>query len=86
MQQEQYRVILKGYKSGKGEYYIEEDFGKLLDITQKEARSYFAETPKTLKQDLSREDAEQFKNNINDIGADCEVEDMRFDLSGLSLE
>ncbi len=86
MQQGQYRVILKGYKSGKGEYYIEEDFGKLFKITQKEARAYFAETPKMLKENIPSEEAEQFKKAISDIGAECEVEDMRFDLSGLSLE
>lgn len=86
MEQGQFRVILKGYKSGKGEYYIEEDFGNLFNITQKEARAYFAEVPKTLKENIQVEEAEQLKKAIHDIGADCEVEDMRFNLSGLSLE
>ncbi|PCJ46798.1 MAG: hypothetical protein COA74_12925 [Gammaproteobacteria bacterium] len=86
MSQEAYRIILKGYKAGKGEYYIEESFATLFKITQKEARDYFKETPKTLKENLTLEQAEQYEADIKSAGADCEVEDMRFNLSGLSLE
>ena len=38
MSEELYKVILKGYSRGKGEYYIEEDFVRLFKITNEKAK------------------------------------------------
>lgn len=86
MAEGQYRVILKGYGEGKGEYYIEEDFAKLFKISREKAKELFAQTPLTIKENLSTEQAERYESAIKNTGARCEIEDMRFDLGGLSME
>lgn len=80
-----YRVILTGYGKGKGEYYIELDFAKAFEISHADAKALFKALPATLKEDVSESEAEQFKLLIETAGAKCELEDMRFNISGLSL-
>jgi hypothetical protein len=86
MSEDQYRVILKGYSPGKGEYFIELEFAKLFKITPEKAKELFKSSPKTIKENLPREQAEKYKKAIEQIGALCELENMKFDTSGLSLE
>ncbi len=86
MKQDLYRVVLNGYKSGKGEYYIEKNFANLFKITPEKAKEFFADSPKTLKENFSLDQAEQYQKVIEKTGASCVVENMKFDLGGLSLE
>jgi hypothetical protein len=86
MAEELFRVILKGYSPGKGEYYIEQDLAKLFNITPEKAKELFSSSPTTIREKLSFEQANHFKNKLEATGASCEVESMRFDTSGLSLE
>lgn len=85
MAEEQYRVILKGYGEGKGEYYIEEDFAKLFKISREKAKELFEQAPLTIKKNLSAEQAQRYESAIKNTGAKCEIENMKFDLGGLSL-
>jgi len=86
MSQERYRVILTGYATSKGEYYVEIDFAKLFKITQEKAKEIFKASPTTIKEDLSLEEANQYKSAIEKTGATCDVENMKYDLGALSLE
>ncbi|HEY3488185.1 MAG TPA: ribosomal protein L7/L12 [Gammaproteobacteria bacterium] len=86
MSEELYRVILKGYKSGKGEHYVEQDFAKLCKLTPEKAKELLKAGPKKIKENLSKEEAEKFKAAIEKTGAACEIESMKFDFSGLSLQ
>lgn len=86
MTEEQYRVILNGYSTGKGEYYIEEDFAKIFKITHEKAKKLFNSSPTIIKENLSFEQAGRYKKSIEKTGAVCEVESMKYNLSGLSLE
>lgn len=86
MSQEQYRVILTGYATSKGEYYVEIDFAKLFKITREKAKELFKTSPTTIKEGLSLEEANQYKSAIEKTGATCDVENMKYDLGGLSLE
>ena len=81
-----YKVILKGYAAGKGEYYIEEDFAKLFKISREKAKELFAQVPVTLKQNISEAEAQRYQDALKHIGAKCEIENTRFDLGGLTLE
>jgi ribosomal protein L7/L12 len=86
MAEEQYKVILKGYGEGKGEFYIEEDFAKLFKISREKAKELLSGEPLTIKQNISEAEARRYEAAIKQIGAKCEIENMKFDLSGLSLE
>ncbi len=86
MQQDEFRILIRGYKSGKGEYYIEEGFAKLFNISQEKAKTFFVDTPTTLKENMSFEEAEKYQKALANVGVDCEVENMKFNLGGLSLE
>jgi len=86
MAEDRFRVILTGYSTGKGEYYIEADFAGRFNITAEKARMLFDAVPTILKQDLSFEQANQYKDSVEKTGGLCEVESMKFDFSGLSLE
>lgn len=86
MSEEKFRVIVKGYEGGKGEYFIEEDFAKLFKITQKQAHKVLQEAPKTIKENLTKEQAEKYVSAIENCGVKCEMENMKYNFSGLSLE
>lgn len=86
MAEELYRVILKGYGDGKGEYYIEEDFAKLFKITREKAKELLTGEPMTIKKNIPEEDAKRYEAAIKKTGALCEIENMKFNLDGLSLE
>ena len=86
MSEDLYRVIVKGYSSGKGEYFIELEFAKLFKITPEKARELLKSSPKTIKENLPQDQAAKYKLAIEKAGAVCELENMRFDTSGLSLE
>ncbi len=86
MSEELYRVVLKGYAPNKGEYYIELEFAKLFKITPQKAKELLTTSPTIIKENLSVEKANQYKSAIEKTGAVCEVESMKYDLSGLSLE
>ena len=81
-----FRVILTGYASKKGEYYIEEAFAQAFSITHAEARQIFKSLPNTLREGLSLAEAEEFKAAVVAAGASCDIENMRFNISHLSLE
>ena len=84
--EERYRVILNGYGEAKGEYYIEEDFAKLFKMTREQANALLEKSPTPIKENLSIQQANQYKEAIDNTGARCEVESMQFNTSGLSLE
>lgn len=86
MAEDTYKVILQGYGSGKGEYYVEEDFAKLFHITREKAKELFSQAPVTIKKDLSEAEANRYQEAVKNTGAKCEIENMKFDLGGLSLE
>lgn len=86
MSEAQYRVILQGYAQGKGEYYVEVEFAKLFKLTPEKAKEVFSAVPKIIKEKLPLEQAEKYKSAIEKTGALCEIENMKYDTSGLSLE
>lgn len=86
MAEELYRVILQGYGDGKGEFYIEEDFAKLFKISREKAKELLSGEPMTIKENLPEEAAKRYEAAIKNTGARCEIENMKFDLGGLSLE
>ena len=86
MSEELYRVILKGYSVGKGEYFIEVELAKLFKITPEKAKELLTSAPTTIKENLPLEKAEQYKKAIEKTDALCELESMKYDISGLSLE
>ena len=86
MAEEVYKVILKGYSADKGEHYIEEDFANLFKIDRDKARKLFSSLPNTIRENLSLDEANQYKKAIEKTGAICEVESMKYNLSGLSLK
>ncbi len=86
MSEELYRVVLKGYSAGKGEYYIEVEFAKLFKIPHEKAKELFNSSPAIIKENLPFEQANQYKNAIEKTGALCEMESMKYNISGLSLE
>lgn len=86
MSEEQYRVILKGYGEGKGQYYIEADFAKLFKITPEKAKKIFKSCPAIIKENISLEEANNYQAAIEKTGAKCEVESTKYDFGGLSLE
>jgi len=81
-----YRVILLGFNSGKGEYYIEKEFAELFKISHEKAKTLFRSVPTLIRKNISMEDAQKYEEAIKKTGADCEVENMNVDVSGLSLE
>ncbi|MCH8106669.1 MAG: ribosomal protein L7/L12 [Proteobacteria bacterium] len=86
MAEDQYRIVLTGYSTSKGEYYIEEDFAKLFKISLERAKEMFQTSPTLIKHDLSLDQANKYKNSIEKTGAICEIESMKYNFSGLSLE
>jgi ribosomal protein L7/L12 len=86
MAEELFKVILKGYKNGKGEHYVEQDFARLCKMTPEKARELLKAAPKKIKENLSRAEAEKFKETIDQTGAVCEIESMKYDFGGLSLQ
>lgn len=86
MAEAMYRVILQGYAAGKGEYYVEVEFAKLFKLTPQKAKEVLKSAPTKIKENLPLEQAEKYKSAIEKIGAICELENMKYDTSGLSLE
>ncbi|HEX5055843.1 MAG TPA: ribosomal protein L7/L12 [Gammaproteobacteria bacterium] len=86
MAEELFRVILKGYKPGKGEHYVEQDFARLCKLTPEKAKTLLQSAPKKIKENLSKKEAEKFKAAIEQTGAACEIESMKYDFDGLSLQ
>ncbi len=86
MSDEHYKVVLKGYTAGKGEHYIEEDLAKLFKISHEKAKELLCSAPKIIKENLSLDDAKKYKDAIDKTGAECDVDDMNYDFSGLSIE
>lgn len=86
MSEELYRVILNGYSAGKGEYFIEVALAKLFKITPEKAKELLGSSPVTIKENLPLEKAEQYKKAIEKTDALCDLESMKYNLSGLSLE
>ena len=86
MSEELYNIILKGYSADKGEHYIEEDFARLFNIEHEKVKKLFGVLPTAIKENLTLEQANQYKDAIDKTGAVCEVESMKYDFTGLSLE
>jgi ribosomal protein L7/L12 len=86
MAEEKYRVVLTGYSGDKGEYYIESAFATLFKLKPEQAKKVFQSRPYTLKENLSRTEAERYQEAIKKTGATCEVENMKYNLQGLSID
>ena len=86
MSNDLYKVTLKGYSTGKGEYYVEKDFAELFKMELTKAKEMFNSLPITIKESISLEEANQYKAAIDKTGAVCEVENMKYNFDGLSLE
>ena len=84
MAEELFRVIVKGYSEDKKEYFTDADFAKLFNITTEKANTLINSSPTKIKENLSLEQAEQFKSKVEETGVICEVESMKYD-GGLSL-
>ncbi len=80
-----FRVILLGFSSGKGEYYIEKEFAELFKISAEKSREMFRSVPTTIRENITLEEAQKYEKIISKTGASCEVENMKFNISGLSL-
>jgi len=81
-----YCVVLLGFSSGKGEYYIEKEFAELFKISQDKAKSMLRNAPTTIRKNISLGEAQRYEQAIKETGALCEVENMAFNTSGLSIE
>jgi len=86
MDEAKFEVVLKGYGSDKGEYYIEKDFAEMFKLPIEKVKRLFKSTPRVLKENMTEAEAEKFQKAIQATGAKCEVVDNRYDISGLSLE
>jgi hypothetical protein len=86
MTEDMYRLILTGYVDGTGEYYIEENLAKLFKITREKSRELLSGGSVTIKENLAADQAARYKAAINKAGAKCEIENMQFNIGGLSLE
>lgn len=86
MSEDLYRVIVNGCSADKGEYYAELEFAKLFKISPEKSKKILHATPKTIKENLTLEKANQYKSAIEKTGVLCELENMKFNISGLSLE
>jgi ribosomal protein L7/L12 len=80
-----FRVILLGFSSNKGEYYIEKEFAELFKISHEKSKDMFRSVPTTIRKNITLEEAQKYERAIKKTGADCEVENMKFNISGLSL-
>ena len=69
MAEDRYRVILKGYAAGKGEYYIELEFSKAFNIPREKAKELLSSSPTTLKEDIPLAEAKKYKQVIEAAGA-----------------
>jgi len=86
MPEPKYRIILTGYAGNKGEYYVEMDLSKRFKISREKARELLQGAPTTVRENLTTDQATKYKTVIDATGASCEVENMMFNISGLSLE
>jgi hypothetical protein len=80
-----FRVILLGFSSDKGEYYIEKEFAELFKISPEKSKEMFRSAPTTIRENISLEEAQKYEQAIKKTGANCEVENMKFNISGLSM-
>ena len=81
-----YHVDITGYKTKKGEYYIEKDFAEIFHITPQKARELIQNSPTEIKHNLSFEEAELYRKKIEEAGVSCEIQDMDSNPTELSLE
>lgn len=81
-----YRVVLLGFNSGKGEYYIEKEFADLFKISHDKAKAMFRAAPTVVRENISLPEAQKYEEAINRTGASCEVENMNFNISSFSME
>ena len=86
MSEELYRVVLTGYGTGKGEYYVEDNVATLFKTTQEKARKLLKDAPTTIKENLSVDQANKYKAAIEKTGATCDVENMKYNISELSIK
>lgn len=80
-----YHVDITGYKTHKGEYYIEKDFAELFQIPRQQAREIIQSSPRIIKENLSIEQATQYRDKIEKAGVSCEIHDMNEETNELSL-
>ncbi|MBN1378191.1 MAG: ribosomal protein L7/L12 [Gammaproteobacteria bacterium] len=80
-----YHVDMTGYKTQKGEYYIEKDFADAFHIPREKARELFQSVPTVLKENLSYDEAQQYRKKIEAAGGSCEIQDMDSRPAELSL-
>lgn len=82
-----FHVDMTGYKTKKGEYYIEKDFAALCHISRHQARELIQSSPRVIKQNLTIEEATRLRDKIEQAGVSCDIVDMHSesDISGMSL-
>ena len=81
-----YHVDITGYKTHKGEYYIEKDFAELFHITPQQARKLIQSSPRVIKENITIEEANHYRDKIEEAGVSCEIQDMDSKPAELSLE
>lgn len=86
MSEQKFNIILTGYGSGKGKYFIESDLAEMFKIERRDARTLLEACPVTIKNELSESIAQRYIDGIEAVGATCEREDLRFDLGKYSIE
>ena len=81
-----FKVVLLGFNSGKGEYYVEKEFAELFKISHDKAKTMFRSAPTVIRKNISQAEAQKYEQAISKTGALCEVENMSYNISGLSVE
>ena len=80
-----YHVDITGYKTHKGEYYIEKDFAEAFHIPREKARQLFQSVPKIIKANITIDEAQKLRDKIESVGGSCEIQDMDSRPSELAL-
>ena len=80
-----YHIDITGYKTSKGEYYIEKDFAALCHITPQQARKLIQSSPTTIKENLTIDEANRYRDKIEKTGVSCQIQDMDSKPAELSL-
>ncbi len=85
MLNETFKLVVDGYLPGVGEYYVEENFASLFNISRKRAQKILRSGPYDIKKDLDKPKADAFVKIIRELGVNCQAESTRYDTSHLSL-
>ncbi len=81
-----FKVVLLGFNSDKGEYYVEKEFAELFKISHDKAKAMFRSVPTVIRKNISQTEAQKYEKAISITGALCEVENMSYNISTLSID